>query len=145
MNDLTTVVDAWLEAYAEADVERRMKLIEQAWSPEGRLVDPPLEGKGYAGLSDAADLVNTHYAGHTFRRITGIDVHHEFVRYGWELVGPDGAVAVAGIDVAEVADDGRLREGHGLLRRPARQGRGLGLIRGCGEGNLPAPCGVGRA
>ena len=49
MNDLTTVVDAWLEAYAEADVERRMKLIEQAWSPEGRLVDPPLEGEGYAG------------------------------------------------------------------------------------------------
>jgi hypothetical protein len=47
MNDLTTVVDAWLEAYAEADVERRMKLIEQAWAPEGRLVDPPLEGKGY--------------------------------------------------------------------------------------------------
>ena len=115
MNDLTTVVDAWLEAYAEADVERRMKLIEQAWTPDGRLVDPPLEGKGYAGLSDAADLVNTHYAGHTFRRITGIDVHHEFVRYGWELVGPDGAVAVAGIDVAEVADDGRLRKVTGFF------------------------------
>jgi hypothetical protein len=110
MNDLTTVIDAWLEAFAEEDVERRTKLIEQAWSPEGRLVDPPLEGEGYGGLSEAADLVNTHYAGHTFRRVSGIDTHHEFVRYGWELVGPDGNAVIAGIDVGEVAPDGRLRK-----------------------------------
>jgi hypothetical protein len=110
MNDLTTVIDAWLEAFAEEDVERRTKLIEQAWSPEGRLVDPPLEGEGYVGLSEAADLVNTHYAGHTFRRVSGIDTHHEFVRYGWELVGPDGNPVIAGIDVGEVAPDGRLRK-----------------------------------
>jgi hypothetical protein len=110
MNDLTTVIDAWLEAFAEEDVERRTKLIEQAWSPEGRLVDPPLEGEGYGGLSEAADLVNTHYAGHTFRRVSGIDTHHEFVRYGWELVGPDGNPVIAGIDVGEVAPDGRLRK-----------------------------------
>ncbi|HTN81148.1 MAG TPA: hypothetical protein VMK16_15835 [Acidimicrobiales bacterium] len=108
MSDVTTVVDAWLEAYAEEDTDRRMKLIHQAWSPEGRLVDPPLEGVGHAGLSEAADLVNTHYAGHTFRRTTGIDAHHEFVRYGWELVGPDGSVAVAGTDIGELAADGRL-------------------------------------
>ncbi len=110
MNDLTTVIDAWLEAFAEEDVERRMKLIEQAWSPDGRLVDPPLEGEGYGGLSEATDLVNTHYAGHTFRRVSGIDTHHEFVRYGWELVGPDGAPVIAGIDVGELAPDGRLRK-----------------------------------
>lgn len=110
MNDLTTVIDAWLEAFAEEDVERRTKLIEQAWSPEGRLVDPPLEGEGYGGLSEAADLVNTHYAGHTFRRVSGIDTHHEFVRYGWELVAPDGNAVIAGIDVGEVAPDGRLRK-----------------------------------
>jgi hypothetical protein len=110
MNDVSTVVDAWLEAYAEEDVERRMKLIEQAWAPEGRLVDPPLEGEGYGGLSEAANLVNTHYAGHTFRRVSGIDTHHEFVRYGWELVGPDGNPVIAGIDVGELAPDGRLRK-----------------------------------
>jgi hypothetical protein len=115
MTDLSTVVDSWLEAYAEPDMERRTKLIEQAWSPEGRLVDPPLEGTGYSGLSEAADLVNTHYAGHTFRRVTGIDVHHEFARYGWELVGPEGTVAVAGIDIAEIDDAGRLRKVTGFF------------------------------
>ena len=115
MTDLTTVIDAWLEAYAEEDIERRMKLIEQAWAPEGRLVDPPLEGEGYGGLSEAANLVNTHYAGHTFRRVSGIDTHHEFVRYGWELVGPDGNPVIAGIDVGELAPDGRLRRVTGFF------------------------------
>jgi hypothetical protein len=108
MNDLTTVIDAYLEAYAEEDIERRTKLIEQAWSPEGRLVDPPLEGQGHAGISEQATVVNTHYAGHRFRRTTGIDAHHEFVRFGWELVAPDGAVAVGGTDVGELGPDGRL-------------------------------------
>ena len=92
-----------------------MKLIEQAWSPEGRLVDPPLEGEGYTGLSEAADLVNTHYAGHTFRRVSGIDTHHEFVRTD-RSGGPDGWVPViAGIDVGELAPDGRLRKVTGFF------------------------------
>ena len=54
------------------------------------------------------DVVLTHYAGHTFRRTTEVDAHHAFARYGWELVGPDGTVAVAGTDIVETDDDGRL-------------------------------------
>ena len=56
------------------------------------------------------DVVLTHYAGHTFRRTTKVDAHHGYARYGWELVGPDGAVAVAGTDVARFAADGRLAQ-----------------------------------
>jgi hypothetical protein len=40
---------------------------------------------------------------------------------GWELVGPDGAVALAGLDVGEVAADGRLRRIVGFFGQlPAR-------------------------
>ena len=35
-------------------------------------------------------------------------MHHDHARYAWELVGPDGAVAVAGLDVATLDADGRL-------------------------------------
>jgi hypothetical protein len=54
------------------------------------------------------DVVLTHYAGHTFRRTTKVDAHHVYARYAWELVAPDGTVAVAGLDVATFAPDGRL-------------------------------------
>ena len=106
--DPSTVVDAWLIAYAEPDAVRREALIAETWTAEGRLVDPPFEGTGPAELSGLVDVVLTHYAGHTFRRTTKVDAHHEFARYGWELVGPDGAVAVAGTDVVRFAADGKL-------------------------------------
>jgi hypothetical protein len=42
-------------------------------------------------------IVHQQFPGHTFRRSTGVDEHHDHVRYGWELL--DGAgrlVHVAG-------------------------------------------------
>jgi hypothetical protein len=106
--DPTSVVDAWLSAYADPDADRRQQVIAQIWSVDGELVDPPFDGAGHEALSGMVDLVLTHYAGHTFRRTTKVDAHHEYARYGWELVGPDGTVAVAGLDVATFAPDGRL-------------------------------------
>jgi hypothetical protein len=50
-----------------------------------------------------------HYAGQKFRRVSGVDVHHDRFRYRWELVAPDGTVTVAGIDIGDLAPDGRLR------------------------------------
>jgi hypothetical protein len=108
LSDPTSVVDAWLVGYAESDVTRRQALIAQAWAADGRLVDPPFEGTGHDELSALVDVVLTHYAGHTFRRTTKVDAHHEFARYGWELVGPDGTVAVGGTDVVRFAPDGKL-------------------------------------
>jgi hypothetical protein len=61
-----------------------------------------------AGISDLAAAVQSQFAGHTFRRVSDIDAHHDVLRYAWELVAPDGSVALSGLDVAVVAD-GRLQ------------------------------------
>lgn len=108
LTDPTAVVDAWLVAYADPDVTRRQQTIAATWATDGALIDPPFDGVGHEALSGVVDVVLTHYAGHTFRRTTAVDAHHEYARYGWELVAADGAVAVAGIDVAHFAADGRL-------------------------------------
>jgi hypothetical protein len=47
--------------------------------------------------------------GHRFRRVSGIDTHHDQIRFAWDLVAPDGTIVVAGIDIGEMAEDGRLR------------------------------------
>ena len=52
--------------------------------------------------------VQARFPGHRFYRTSGVDVHHDQVRFAWELRGPDGAVAAAGIDVGGLASDGRL-------------------------------------
>jgi hypothetical protein len=41
--------------------------------------------------------------------VSGIDAHHDYLRFLRELVAPDGTVALAGLDVGELAADGRLR------------------------------------
>jgi len=111
--DNTTIVDTidmHLQAYAMADPDRRGELVAAAWNADGELLDPPLEGRGRAEISALADVVLTHYVRHRFVRTTAVDAHHGFARYGWELTGPDGTVAVSGIDVVQFDDEGkRLR------------------------------------
>jgi hypothetical protein len=41
--------------------------------------------------------------------VSGVDTHHDQVRFGWELAAPNGSVVVSGIDVGGLAPDGRLR------------------------------------
>jgi hypothetical protein len=107
---VTTIVDDHLAALGDPDPASRTPVFERVWAPEGRLVDPPLTGDGRAGLGAVAEAVAAQFPGHRFRRTSGIDAHHDVLRYAWELVGPDGAVAVAGIDVGRLDGSGRLVE-----------------------------------
>jgi hypothetical protein len=109
VTNLTTTVDTLLAAWNEPNPTRRAELIERVWATDGRLIDPPLAAEGHAGISDMVATLQTQFPGHRFRRSSGIDEHHGYLRYGWELVGPEGAVALAGIDVGELAEDGKLR------------------------------------
>ena len=66
---------------------------------------PPQQQYAPAGY---ADYSQQQYPGYKFRRTSGVDGHHDAVRFGWELFGPDGTVLVAGIDIG-VVDEGKLR------------------------------------
>ena len=109
MSDLTATVDTYLAAWNETDPARRAELVEQVWAPDGTLTDPPLAASGHAGISDLHAALQGQFPGHRFRRASAVDAHHDRFRVGWELVGPDGAVALAGTDVGQLAEDGRLR------------------------------------
>ena len=107
--DLESTIDRHLAGYCEPEADRRLELLASAWAEEGTLVDPPFDGTGPVAIAALVDTVLEHYAGHTFRRTTAVDVHHSYARYGWELVAPDGTVAVGGTDFVTVEDDGRIR------------------------------------
>ena len=106
--DLTNLIDTHLAAYCDADADRRAALVAEVWSTDGSLIDPPFDGTGREAIAAMTDVVLAHYPGHAFRRTTVVDAHHKFARYGWELVASDGAVAISGTDVVELAADGRL-------------------------------------
>jgi hypothetical protein len=109
MSDITTTIDTYFDMWNEPDPARRAALIEQAWTADGLYVDPLLEATGHAALSDMVAGVHTQFPGQRFRRTSAIDAHHDGARFAWELAGEDGTVTVAGLDVAELDGDGRLR------------------------------------
>lgn len=120
---LTEVIDRYLAAWSEPDPTRRAVLIAQVWAADGRLIDPPLAAEGHGGIGEMAAALQSQFPGHRFRRASGIDAHHDYLRFAWELVGPDGAVALAGLDVGELAADGRLRRITGFFGDlPAHEG-----------------------
>ena len=115
MSDVTNTVDAYVAMWNEKDPAKRADVIRAAWTDEGHYVDPLMESKGHEGLNAMIDGAQAQFPGHTIRRTSGIDEHHGLVRFSWELVDGNGAVAVAGLDIGVIADDGRLSRIAGFL------------------------------
>jgi glycine/D-amino acid oxidase-like deaminating enzyme len=115
MSDITETISTYFDLINETDAARRAELVQNVWTPDGQWVDPPLEAQGQAAIADMVGTIFEHYPAHTFRRTSGVDAHHDVVRFSWELVGPDGSVAFAGLDVGELAEDGRLRRITGFI------------------------------
>lgn len=122
MSDITPTIDAYFAMWNETDAERRAGHIARAWTPEGRYLDPALEADGYDALSQMVAAVHERFPGHAFRRLSAIDTHHDQARFAWELAAADGTVAVAGIDTAELAEDGRLRRITGFFGELPQEG-----------------------
>ncbi|MCU1501782.1 MAG: hypothetical protein JWM12_1136 [Ilumatobacteraceae bacterium] len=112
MNDTTLTIDAVIDtnltAYGNPDATSRQQQLARVWAADGKLIDPPIDGAGLDGIDQMMAAVQGQFPGHTFRRTSGIDAHHGVARYSWELLGPEGNVALVGLDVAELAEDGKL-------------------------------------
>jgi hypothetical protein len=106
MNDTTTLIDdGYLAMWNETDAQRRRAIIDRTWTADGTYVDPLLEASGATALDGMVAGVHDQFPGHRFRRTSGIDVHHDRLRFGWELVAPDGSVTVAGVDVGQLTGE----------------------------------------
>ncbi len=107
--DVTSIVDTYLAMWNEEDEGRRRELITTAWREDGRYVDPLQEAEGHAAIEAMVVALQGQMPGHRFTRTSAVDVHHDELRFGWQLAAPDGTVAVAGVDVGSVAADGRVQ------------------------------------
>ena len=105
---ITSLVDENLATWSETDATSRRARIEAAWEPDGAIVDPPLDGYGHDGISALMAAMQQHYPGYRFVRTGEVDAHHDTFRVAWELRGPDGGVALTGVDVGQLSEDGKL-------------------------------------
>lgn len=109
MSDLNDVVDAYFEMWNSDDADERLGHAERAFTGDARYVDPLSDVTGPAGVSAMVGSLRADHAGYAVRRSSELDTHHNVVRFGWEMLDPDGALYLTGIDVCALADDGRIR------------------------------------
>jgi hypothetical protein len=118
--ELNTLVNRYIEAWNEADADRRRELVAEVWTEDGTYLDPLMSGAGHDSIATMIALAQQQFPGHRFELSFGPDAHNDRVRFAWRLHGPEGDSPVAaGVDFGTVADDGRLSSVTGFLESPA--------------------------
>ena len=107
--DTDTVVETYFAMWRTPDPAQREELVAQAFTEEGRHVDQHADATGHADLAEMIAGVHAGFPGFQMARTSGIDRFGDQLRFTWELNAADGSPIVAGLDVAELADDGRLQ------------------------------------
>ncbi|MFH8407460.1 nuclear transport factor 2 family protein [Streptomyces sp. NPDC018019] len=100
-----------------ADGDGTAGAVAAAFTEDATYTDPLADVAGHDGLAAVIAGVHAQFPGFVFRPLGDPDGHHGLVRFGWELVAPDGSAPVAGSDVAALAADGRISSVAGFLDR----------------------------
>jgi hypothetical protein len=108
-------IDRYVVMFNEADDATRTDLGREVFVDDGRLVDPLIDAAGPEQIAAAIGGLRDQMPGHSLTRTTVVDAHHDQARFGWTVNGPDGAVAVSGIDVVTFDADGRIRTAIGFF------------------------------
>lgn len=114
MDRYTELADRYIAVWNEADEGRRGELIAQTYSEGATYVDPMMEGEGHAGLNTMISDARAQFPGHSFRRSSNVEAHHDRVRFSWELAPDVGPPVALGTDVG-VVTNGRFSSVIGFL------------------------------
>ena len=114
-NIIEATIDRYVVMFNEADGEVRAELGTDVFVDDGRLVDPLVDATGPEQIAAAIGGLRDQMPGHSLARTTVVDTHHDHARFGWTVNGPDGSVAVAGIDIVTLAPNGRIQTAIGFF------------------------------
>jgi SnoaL-like domain len=105
---ITKTLTQYMAAWNEPDDTARRALLAQCWSDNGVYLDPNVSLHGREALAQKIGEVLAGRPGARLEFMSGIDVHHNVVRFLWRLLRADGTSGDTSIDFGEVGADGRL-------------------------------------
>ena len=107
-NAIAGIVTQYMAAWNEPEAAARGALLERCWSDAGVYVDPGVSLAGREALAAHIAKVQAARPGARLEFMSGIDIHHNVVRFMWRLVRADGTAGDTSIDFGEIGADGRL-------------------------------------
>jgi ketosteroid isomerase-like protein len=112
------LVERYLDTWNETDANARGEALASVWADDAEYVDPLAAVSGRDEISDLIGTVQQQVPNHVFRlsAVSAVDVHHNVMRFWWELVPTSGGEPLAiGFDVAVTRNDGRIGRVVGFL------------------------------
>lgn len=109
MATVDEVISAYFAAWNEPDDAARHRLIDVCWADDGMLTGPQYQREGRDAVMEHLSGFQRRYPGASVVLTSGLDIHHDLVRYGWRINKADGSLLADGEDVAIIAPDGRIR------------------------------------
>ncbi|MDI1262199.1 MAG: nuclear transport factor 2 family protein [bacterium] len=107
-NAIAGIVTQYMAAWNEPEAVARAALLDRCWSDGGVYIDPGVLLNGREALAAHIARVRAARPGARLEFMSGIDVHHNVVRFLWRLVRADGTTGDTSIDFGEIGADGRL-------------------------------------
>ena len=118
METTNEIVHAYMAAWNEQDEGKRRRLLEKAWADDGRYTDPMADAAGREALVALISQFHKQMPGAGILPTSGIDDHHGHLRFAWKMTAPDGSTGMEGIDIGQLAEDGRLQSIVGFFGPP---------------------------
>jgi hypothetical protein len=114
--NVNEIVVQYLAAWSEQDAKRRRELVAKTWTEDGTYIDRVRDGHGHDSIAAMIGKAQEHFPGYRLNLASGIEAHHDYVRFSWVAGGTaDAPLYIKGTDFASIADDGRLKSVIGFV------------------------------
>jgi hypothetical protein len=117
---VASVLD-YVAAWNEPNVATRLQILERCWAEEAGYVDPNVELRGRTALCEHISKMQAGRLGARIEMMSGVDLHHNVVRFLWRLVHADGGFGDTSIDFGEVDARGTLTKIVGFFGEAPRR------------------------
>src|SRR5690349_4806928 len=101
--------EAYIVAWNTPDDSARQFLLEKCWAEDGIYCDPTAFVKGRQALKEHIGGFQNSFAGSRIELRSGLDIHHNKLRFAWTLINREGKTLTEGLDFGELDQDNRLK------------------------------------
>jgi hypothetical protein len=110
MSNINEIVLRYLAVWNERDAQRRRALVAKTWTEDGSYIDRARDGVGHDRIDRMIATAQEHFPGYRLNLASGIEAHHDYVRFSWVAGGTaEAPLYLKGTDFAVIAGDGRLK------------------------------------
>ena len=86
MSTINEIVAGYIAAWNESDAGRRRDIIARTLSDDGSYLDAHRDGIGHTAIDAMIGTVQARFPGYRFRLSSGIEVHHDRLRFELRIV-----------------------------------------------------------